>query len=279
MSPEWKHMAYGATREGDRVIREILKVAEPRPTSADTVQAKNQYAVRFADAMAAAIVDDLKDRMHGIAASAKRTAGAVGGLKQLDVNFSTPASGLLLGISLKSVHVREGTGARRYTHNMKRNEEELRIEASGYHKRQPYAVMVGVLFLPFDACSDGKRGNSSSFGSWIRHLRPYVGRSGPHDDVDRFERLFVGLYEPDGSDLRFFDVATAPPRNERPPLSGPLLDSDGRPRRAMTYGEFLDAIHRDYLRRNVAEFQWADGTEEPIEPDGPDNDESEDKSP
>jgi hypothetical protein len=62
---------------------------------------------------------------------------------------------------------------------LKRNEEELRIEASGYHKRQPYAVMAGILFLPFDACEDGKKNNPSSFGSWVRHLRPYAGRTAP----------------------------------------------------------------------------------------------------
>ena len=39
---------------------------------------------------------------------------------------------------------------------MKRNEEELRIEASGYHKRQPYTVMIGVLFLPFDGADEKK---------------------------------------------------------------------------------------------------------------------------
>ena len=65
----------------------------------------------------------------------------------MDINFSTPELWLALGISLKSVHLRDIKGAERYTHNMKRNEEELRIEASGYHKRQPYAVMIAVLFL------------------------------------------------------------------------------------------------------------------------------------
>src|SRR5690606_27093015 len=147
---------------------------------------KNQYAVKFAEAMAEAFAEDLAPRMHGITATSKRSATSARGKKQLDVNFSTPASGLALGISLKSVHLREGMGARRYTHNLKRNEEELRIEASGYHKRQPYAVMIGVLFLPFDSCEDGRRDNPSSFGSWVRHLRPYAGRVGPKEEEDRF---------------------------------------------------------------------------------------------
>ena len=69
-----------------------------------------------------------------------------GKAKQLDVNFSTPKLGLALGISLKSVHTRDKKKPKRYTHNMKRNEEEFRVEAIGYHKRQPFAVMIGGYF-------------------------------------------------------------------------------------------------------------------------------------
>jgi hypothetical protein len=135
---------------------------------------------------------------------------------------------------------------------MKRNEEELRIEASGYHKRQPYAVMVGVLFLPMDSCTDGRRDNSSSFGSFVRKLRPYAGRSGPHDDVDKFERIFVALYNPDGTELKFFDIQKAPPKNSKP-------------KDLITYDEFLDATFHEYLGRNSAEFEWAEGESDPLD--------------
>jgi hypothetical protein len=201
--------------------------------------------------MAARIAEHLFERLENIAASTKRTARSAHGTKQLDINFSTPRLGLALGISLKSVHLRDVKGAERYTHNMKRNEEELRIEASGYHKRQPYAVMVAVLFLPFDSADDGKKDNPSSFGSWVRHLRPYTGRGEPEDDVDKFEKIYVGLYEPDGTSLRFFDVEEAPPKN-------------GRPAKTLDYREFLDDVYDAYLKRNEAEFQWAEGDEEPL---------------
>ncbi|MBN8280776.1 MAG: hypothetical protein J0M16_09230 [Gammaproteobacteria bacterium] len=182
----------------------------------------------------------------------------------MDINFSSAAEGLGLGISLKSVHIRESTGGKRYTHNMKRNEEELRIEASGYHKRQPYAVMIGVLFLPFDSCTDGKKNNPSSFGSWVRHLRPYSGRTGPHDDADRFERIFIGLYDPAGSDLRFFDIEADPPKNSRPRNTGNLIAPDGRAQRTLSFSEFVDACHHFYLRRNSLEFNWDDGAADPL---------------
>ncbi|MBA3591739.1 hypothetical protein [Methylibium sp.] len=157
--------------KGTAILREVLTAAEPRPDSTASVGDKNKYAVLFADRMAELIAKSLEPLMRGIEATTKRGSVSAQGKKQLDINFSTRHLGLALGISLKSVHIREASGGRRYTHNMKRNGEELRIEASGYHKRQPYAVMVGVLFLPFDSCRDARTTNtSSSFGSWVRHL-------------------------------------------------------------------------------------------------------------
>jgi len=240
--------------DGAMVISEVLAAAEPRPTRGASPSIKNQYAVRFADAIARRIALHLQDRLPGIEASARRAAGSVMGTKQLDVNFSSPQLGLALGLSLKSVHIRDVGGAGRYTHNMKRNEEELRIEAYGYHKRQPYAVMAGVLFLPFDSCDDARSRNPSSFGSWVRHLRPYTGREKPTDEFDRFEKVYVGLYEPDGTDLRFFDVALAPPKQ-------------GRPANLLDYASFLDAVYLAYTKRNQADFRWASGDEEPVPTD------------
>lgn len=251
--------------EGGLVIDEILKAAEPRPSPDSKTDEKILYAVRFADRMAERLAADLQPLLKGIEATTKRSAPSAGGKKkQLDVNFSTRNYGLALGISLKSVHIREKGG--RYTHNMKRNEEELRIEASGYHRRQPYAVMVGVLFLPIDSCDDGRASNPSSFGSWVRHLRPSAGRSNPEDHDDLFEKIYIGLYEPDGTNLCFFDVESDPPKNGRPRSEGELLGTDGRPRRTLGYSEFLDAVYHTYLRRNSAEFRWDDGSEEPLDP-------------
>lgn len=238
--------------DGATVIRHVLKAAGRRPKQSDPVGNKVLYATRFADAMAEQIASHLTPSLKGISATTKRTAGSVRGAKQLDVNFSTPQVGLALGISLKSVHIRDVGSSERYTHNRKRNEEELRIEATGYHKRQPYAVMVGVLFLPFDSCDDGKKDNPSSFGSWVRHLRPFAGRVEADDENDKFEKIYIALYEPNGGDLRFFDVQLDPPKK-------------GRPKQVLSYDEFLDAAYYAYLNRNAADFTWAEGEEDPLD--------------
>jgi hypothetical protein len=45
--------------------------------------------------------------------------------------------------------------------------------------------------------------------------------------------------------MEFFDVALAPPKR-------------GRPRSLLTYTELLDEIEKTFLKRNIAEFEWAD---------------------
>ena len=105
--------------------------------------------------------------------------------------------------------------------------------------------MIGVVFLPYDSCDDARGMHPSSFGAWVRYLRPLAGRDEPHDEIARFEKLFIGLYEPDGSVMDFFDVDVAPPKA-------------GRPRLVLKYFEFLEAIETAYLKRNAAEFTWAE---------------------
>jgi hypothetical protein len=250
-------------------LRDVLEAAEPRPADSAPSEHerralrddKNRYATRFADKMATCIANGLRDRFKGIlpgedGRGVESPAQSVRGPKKLDVNFSTPQLGLGFGISLKSVHFPE-KDKRGYIHNMKRNDEELRTEASGYHQRQPFAVMVAVVFLPADACLDATDRHSSSFGAWVRYLRPLAGRHDVGDDIARFERVFIGLYERDGSAMEFFDVAQPPPKK-------------GRPKSLLSYLGFLDEIERAFLQRNAAEFKWAD--EESLEDEEPPDD-------
>jgi hypothetical protein len=240
-------------------LEHVLAAAAPRPPDVAPnptdrhrlSEEKRTYATRFADKMAICIANGLRDRFPGVLPDAlgrgvESAAQSVRGPKKLDVNYSTPQLGLGFGISLKSVHFREKL-IRGYIHNMKRNDEELRTEASGYHQRQPYAVMIAVLFLPDDACDDASPRYPSSFGNWVRYLRPLAQRRAPHDDIARYERVFIGLYDRDGAKMEFFDVENAPPRT-------------GRPANLLNYTEFLDEIEKTYLRRNASEFEWADDT-------------------
>lgn len=256
-----------------RTLQDVLEAAAPRPPdSAEDPherrrlsEEKRKYAARFANSMAICIANGLRERFPGVlpdesGRGVESPAQSVRGPKKLDVNYSTPQLGLGFGISLKSVHFKERDD-RGYIHNRKRNDEELRTEASGYHQRQPYAVMIAVLFLPDGACEDATLRSSSSFGEWVKYVRPLAQRHAAHDDIDRYERVFVALYNPDGSKLEFFDVATAPPKR-------------GRPTSLLTYPGFLDEVEKAYVQRNSAEFEWADDDGSETDEPPPDDDET-----
>ena len=58
----------------------------------------------------------------------------------------------------------------------------------------------------------------------------------------------MGIYDSAGTTMEFFDVENAPPKT-------------GRPKKVLTYLEFLDQVEKAYLQRNAAEFHWADSQE------------------
>ncbi len=176
------------------------------------------------------------------------------GIKKLDVNYSTPELGLALGVSIKTLNFRDEK-SRRYTKNFTRIDNELRAEAMDYHERQPYAVMIGLVFLPLDSCTDGvarsaTKPNPSSFAQSIRVFRNRAARVKPSDSPEKFERIFVACYgEAAGGDvpLWFFDVMTAPSRNTIP------RDVDRR-----SFDEMLRQIREDFEARNGSPFAYAD---------------------
>jgi len=207
-----------------------------------------ELATLFANALRPAFPGILPDEQGRQQESRARTAK---GVKKLDVNYSTPELGLGLGVSIKTLNFRDPK-TNRYTKNYTRIDNELRAEAMDYHQRQPFAVMVGVVFLPADACDDGSSGESgapSSFGQAVRIFRCRARRADPHDDAELFERLFIGLYTAEGErrgDVVFFDVESAPPR-----IGHPV------PADTLSLAELLKAIEDVYNQRNNPPFEWA----------------------
>jgi hypothetical protein len=127
---------------------------------------------------------------------------------------------------------------------------ELRAEASDYHVRQPWSVMVGVLFLPWAAVSDGKptqgANSPSSFGHAVKYFRQRVGRKEPHDDPQLFELFFVTVYRHDPDhfgEAIFFDVRDSPPPHG-PPENGQDLNG------------FAATVRETFDLRNDVPFEW-----------------------
>jgi hypothetical protein len=200
------------------------------------------FAIYFAKHMSSEVATALVSfdpTFQGVR-SGENISQAARGPKRLDINYSTSESGLGLAMSFKSVHFGERmSGNADFTHNKKRNDEELRVEATEHHLRQPYSVFVGVLFLPFESCSEQP---TSSFGEWVEYLWPLKGRVDVEDPPDRFELVFVALYERDGSELGFYEVG------------GPIeCPRHGRPK-LLTLAEFLKRVKAVYDKRNGKDF-------------------------
>jgi hypothetical protein len=239
-------------------VAEALRAADPRPAEDAAQAAKKNYAERLSRHLATCVANALRPRFPGVTPDPfgrqhEAPARTAKGVKKLDVNYSTPQLGLALGVSLKTINFRD-PATQRYTKNYTRADNELRAEATDYHQRQPYAVLVGALFLPFDSCDDAGTGpreelNVSSFGQAVRILRPRANRTDPRDDADLFERVFIALYEPVGErlgDVRFFDVMSPPPRDRRP------VDAE-----VLTFEQWIREVETTYAARNDPEFRWA----------------------
>lgn len=241
----------------ESTIRDELIAAGDRLSVSSQSEKKNyaevlsrRLAQRFADLLRPSFSGILPDTTGGGHESRVRSSK---GYKKLDVNYSTPELGLGLGISIKTLNFPDGT-SRRYTKNYTRIDAELRAEASDYHERQPYAVMIAVIFLPADACADGNKTGPSSFGAAVRLFRQRAGRVSPAEAAMLFEQVFIGLYDPSEANfghVGFFDM------NDPPPKKGP-------PGKLMTLSELAKAITDTYDDRNAPKFQWADAPEEEI---------------
>lgn len=245
--------------------REVLERVGIRPADDAAQGIKKNYAESLSNQIAIWLADKLRctggfpgilPNPDGSGRETKVASGAAKKAKKTDVRFSTPDTGLELLISVKTLSFRDArkdkrTGkpvVGRYTKNMVRNDHELRAEAMDLHERFPYAVLVGILFLPFNSCDDGKD-DKSSFAHAVMTLRPRAGRLRAADPHQLFERMFIALYEHDGSsrgDIMFFDVTTNPPRRGRP-RSG-LINIDN----------MVHEVVKTYGIRNRRYIEWAD---------------------
>jgi hypothetical protein len=241
---------------GARSMMDALAYASPRPFPDAPSATKSAYAARLSNALAMVIANGLRTEFQGVlpaedGSRLESRARSAKGFKKLDVNYSTPELGLALGVSIKTINYRDGT-TKRYTKNYTARDNELRAEATDYHQRQPYSVLIGLLFLPYDSCDDAGVGaeGASSFGAAVRHFRlNRVLRVAPDHPPDLFEGFYVGLYEFEGVEagrLDFFDVLRDPPRNRRPTEV-----------EVMSLQDVLAAIRRTYDARNNPRFDWA----------------------
>jgi len=246
---------------------EALRHAGTRPAAGADRDAKKNYSERLSNAIAVLIAARLRDTgqfpeilpaADGSGRETRSMSGAGRKFKKTDVRYATADTGLELLVSIKTLNFRDDSSGR-YTKNMVRNDHELRAEAMDHHERFPFAVLVGVFFLPVDACEDGAS-DKSSFAHAVLTFRPRTGRAGSDDTAAKFERFFVGLYDaasPSDDRVGFFDVLDAPPRRGRPPWPHETVDP-AKGGRLLSLEQLILQVVRDYGVRARTYIRWAD---------------------
>lgn len=252
----------------------VLDELEPKPDVSASREEKHAYALAFSRKLAVLLARALRPAFPPVLPTEddighESATGSAEGKKRLDVKVWDDVLGLTLLVSIKTYSFQDWDNRRqragRYTKNIKRNGLELKDEADVLHRRQPYSVIVAILFLPNSACLDGDDMSTSdvqgvsSFASIVRRLRVRTGRSLDPDEkrFERFdltERLYIGLYqydEPNRGALRFFDVMDSPPRNGLPPESS-----------TKSLSEVVATVKELVERRNTSGIEWAVLSEE-----------------
>jgi hypothetical protein len=255
-------------------LRDVLDSVEPKPDVSAEREDKHAYAMALSRKLALLMAGVLRPAFPNVLPTEDNVGpesltGSAEGKKRLDVKVWDEMLGLVLLASLKTYSFQDWNKkkqvAGRYSKNIQRNGKELKDEADVIHRRQPYSVIVAIMFIPDGACRDGNPDSTSdvqgpsSFASIVRRLRVRTGRALSPDEkrFDRFdltEKLYVGLYryeEPDRGALRFFDVMDDPPRNGVPPESTTL-----------SLDELVAEVKQTVEERNSVGIEWATLTEE-----------------
>jgi len=259
-----------------QTFEHALRHAGPRPADDADRDLKKNYSERLSNAIAVLLASKLRatgrfDAILPLPDGSGRETGSASGsnkkIKKTDVRYATSNTGLELLVSIKTLNFRDAKKDRvtgrltigRYTKNMVRNDHELRAEAMDHHERFPYAVLIGVFFIPIDACDDGTA-DKSSFAHAVMTFRPRAGRADTSDPAAKFERFFIGLYDAKdstGTHVGFFDVLAPPPRRGRPPWPTESPDPT-RGERLLTLEQVIAEIVREYGIRNRTYIRWAD---------------------
>lgn len=201
----------------DALVVAALNSLEPKPPDTSAPATKKNYSQEMSNVLALALAQALRDRgcddarpaepgMLGGSGAERRLAGGIGA-KKVDVSWATEESGLLAGISVKTINFRDGK-----THNFQKNltnrRGDMLIEAVTLHRRFPYAVLGGLLFLDKDAATDQTTRRRSTVTNAHPRLQLFTGRDDPAGRDEQYEGLYVVLVDanPFGSTYDAFEV-------------------------------------------------------------------------
>ena len=189
----------------DGLLFEALRALPAKPDEGTATAAqKKRYSELVSNAVAPAFGEELRRRgmrearpaapgEKGLSGAERRMAGAIGA-KRVDVTWATEESGLLLAISVKSINWRDGRSGN-FQKNLTNRRGDLLYEAVTLHRRFPYAVLGGFLFLDKDAETDDTKARRSTFANAHHRLALFDGRDDPAGRDEQYERLYLVLLD------------------------------------------------------------------------------------
>lgn len=189
----------------DDLLAQAIKAAGPKPPDDAPQGQKNPWVGKLSNSLALAFADELRHRGMaearpagpgdiGLSGAERRLAGGIGA-KRVDVTWATEESGLLLACSVKTIMFRDARSGN-YQKNLTNRRGDLTVEAVTLHRRFPYAVLSGWLFLNAQAADDYTDKRRSTFENAFPRLRLFTGRQDPAGREEQFERLYLLLVDP-----------------------------------------------------------------------------------
>lgn len=188
----------------DDLTREALIKLPPKPSDSVPQKEKKRYSELVSQAVAAAFAQELRERglrearpappgVLGTSGAERRMAGGIGA-KKVDVTWATEESGLLLGISIKSINFRDKR-TNNFQKNLVNRRGDMLIEAVTLHRRFPYSVLAGFVFLDKEAAQDNTPRRRSTFENAHSRLRLFTGRNDPAGRDEQYERMYLVLLD------------------------------------------------------------------------------------
>jgi hypothetical protein len=206
-------------RINDLLTMALKQVGEKPPDTADR-KFKKAYSERISQVVALACAAELRARGMKEArptspgefdesGAERRMAGGIGA-KKVDVTWATEESGLLLGISVKTINFKD-LKTKNYQKNLTNRRGDMLFEAVTLHRRFPYAVLVGLLFLDKGAETDNTKQRRSTFHNAHNRLRLFTNRQDPAGRDEQYEQLYILLLDAQAEDgvLRAYAVGNA----------------------------------------------------------------------
>jgi hypothetical protein len=188
----------------DDLLATGLRTLPSKPPDSAASPSKKRYSELVSEKVALAVAEELRCRgLRGTrpappgeldrSGAERRVAGGIGA-KKVDVTWATEESGLLLGISIKSINFRDGR-TRNFQKNLTNRRGDMLFEAVTLHRRFPYAVLGGLFLFDKEAANDGTDRRRSTFLNAHGRMRLFTGRDDPAGRDEQYERLYLVLLD------------------------------------------------------------------------------------